>query len=51
MLCGRGILDSDDRIDWRNCEISESEEIEFVSKLKQNFKPFDFTNDGDSDGD
>jgi hypothetical protein len=32
-----------DRVDWKDCRISEQEEREFAAKFRDEFKSFDFT--------
>ncbi|CAD6186691.1 unnamed protein product [Caenorhabditis auriculariae] len=49
VLAGRPILDCEAKIDWRACSLAKNKEVELVEKVKKSFKPFDFTNDGDSD--
>ncbi|KAI1720533.1 CWF19-like protein 1 like protein [Ditylenchus destructor] len=48
VLCSKAILDAPEKVDWANCKLSEQKETELVQQLKADFKPFDFTNDGDS---
>lgn len=47
MLAGAALLDCEEKVDWRQCEIEKSEQLKLVDKLKLAFKPFDFTDDDD----
>ena len=50
VLASSAILDCEEKIDWRGCVLPEETEKELVLALKDTFKPFDFTDDGnDSD--
>ncbi|CAK5025842.1 unnamed protein product [Meloidogyne enterolobii] len=51
VLASKALLDCEDHIDWRNCSLEKDKEVELVNKLKNGFKPFDFTNTEDSDED
>uniref|UniRef100_A0A915D2X6 CWF19-like protein 1 n=1 Tax=Ditylenchus dipsaci TaxID=166011 RepID=A0A915D2X6_9BILA len=48
VLCGKALLDAEEKIDWKNCELSKEKEAGMTMALKEQFKPFDFTNSGDS---
>jgi hypothetical protein len=41
-------LDYEDKVDWRNCSLGKEKEAELVNRMKEGFRPFDFTN-ADSD--
>lgn len=41
--CAETLLNAEDRIDWRNCKIPKSMEIDIVNAFKEKYKPFDFT--------
>uniref|UniRef100_A0A0N5AXC5 CwfJ_C_1 domain-containing protein n=1 Tax=Syphacia muris TaxID=451379 RepID=A0A0N5AXC5_9BILA len=49
VLSGPAILNCEEKIDWRSCELEKSVQADLVKKLQQDFKPFDFTDDDDSD--
>ncbi|KAL7073260.1 hypothetical protein ACQ4LE_007326 [Meloidogyne hapla] len=51
VLASKALLDCEDHIDWRNCSLGKEKEVELVNKLKNGFKPFDFTNVENSDED
>lgn len=36
-----GLLSMADRADWRNCKVSNEEEIQMVDDFKQGFREFD----------
>ncbi|VDM46490.1 unnamed protein product [Toxocara canis] len=48
VLAGRALLNCEEKVDWRVCEIPRDEQAVLVKKLQESFKPFDFT-DADSD--
>lgn len=50
VLASKALLDCEDKVDWRNCALDKEKETELTNKLKDMFKPFDFT-DNDSDED
>lgn len=45
VLATRALLNCEDKIDWRSCELEKEEQTGLVKKLQQSFKPFDFTED------
>ncbi|PAV79700.1 hypothetical protein WR25_19083 isoform C [Diploscapter pachys] len=47
VLAGNGVLNCEEKTDWKNCVLGKDKESELVEKFKQAFKPFDFTEDGD----
>uniref|UniRef100_A0A915B5N8 Cwf19-like protein C-terminal domain-containing protein n=1 Tax=Parascaris univalens TaxID=6257 RepID=A0A915B5N8_PARUN len=50
VLATRALLNCEEKVDWRNCELAKDEQIMLVKKLQHSFKPFDFTdNDSDSE--
>uniref|UniRef100_A0A0M3HFK4 CwfJ_C_2 domain-containing protein n=1 Tax=Ascaris lumbricoides TaxID=6252 RepID=A0A0M3HFK4_ASCLU len=50
VLAGRALLNCEEKVDWRNCELAKDEQTILVKKLQDSFKPFDFTdNDSDSE--
>ncbi|GMS79289.1 hypothetical protein PENTCL1PPCAC_1464, partial [Pristionchus entomophagus] len=49
VLASDEILGCEDKVDWRACELGKEEETKFTKKLQERFKPFDFTDAGDSD--
>ncbi|CAI5451942.1 unnamed protein product [Caenorhabditis angaria] len=49
VLASAPILDCEEKIDWKKCVLEKEKEIELVNKLKEAFKPFDFTAEDDSD--
>lgn len=51
VFASNALLDCEEKVDWRNCALGKEEEAELTKKLKEQFKPFDFANDDDSDED
>ncbi|VDK44991.1 unnamed protein product [Anisakis simplex] len=51
VLCGSALLNCEEKVDWRGCEMKRDEQAELVKRLQNSFKEFDFTDEGDSDGD
>ncbi|CAJ0581583.1 unnamed protein product, partial [Mesorhabditis spiculigera] len=43
------VLDCEEKADWRACALDKEKETELSKQLQARFKPFDFTDDGDSD--
>ncbi|RXG54846.1 CWF19-like protein 1 [Armadillidium vulgare] len=44
------LLNMPDRVDWRECKISQEEETALRDNIRKKFEPFDFTlEDEDSD--
>ncbi|EJW76275.1 hypothetical protein WUBG_12817 [Wuchereria bancrofti] len=43
VLAEPALLDCEEKIDWRQCELEKSEQAKLIDNLKQIFKPFDFT--------
>lgn len=37
------ILNLPNKVDWRECKLSRTEEDCLVKRIRQNFEPFDFT--------
>lgn len=50
-VCAETLLNAEDRIDWRNCQISKNIEEDIVRNFKAGYKDFDFTQDDDDDSD
>ena len=40
LACDR-ILDINDKVDWKDCQLDKEEEIELASRIRRNFQPFD----------
>lgn len=51
VLASPNLLNCTDRVDWRECKISEEEETRLRNKIRLSFQPFDFTLENDSDSD
>lgn len=49
VVCCSDILDMCERSDWKHCTISDEAETSMTKKFRDEFKPFDFTLDDDSD--
>lgn len=43
VLASQNLLDMPERIDWKDCKISQDEEKELASKFREEFQPYDFT--------
>ncbi|XP_059619682.1 CWF19-like protein 1 homolog [Phlebotomus argentipes] len=43
VLCSENLLNCDDKIDWKECQLDVESEKEIVQRFKEEFKPFDFT--------
>jgi len=43
MMASECLLNMPDRVDWRKCTLEEPEEREVALKVRDGFKPFDFT--------
>lgn len=41
VLASDRILDINDRIDWKDCQMDKEEEIELANKIRKEFQPFD----------
>lgn len=48
-LCAETILNAEDRIDWRNCQLPRSIEEDLVRTFRVGYKEFDFIQDDDDD--
>lgn len=46
-LCAENILNCDDKIDWRNCQLPKNVEEDLVRKFRVGYKEFDFVQDDD----
>ncbi|TKR93928.1 hypothetical protein L596_008292 [Steinernema carpocapsae] len=51
VLTGPQLLDCEEKIDWRECEMPKEEQAALVKKLSKEFKKFDFSTDSDDDSD
>lgn len=51
VLSSPTILNCEDKADWRQCQLSKEEEIDYVKNFREKFQPYDFTADQDSDSD
>lgn len=45
VFCSAELLDCEGKADWRQCTLSKETETEYVTKFREEFKPFDFTLD------
>ncbi|VDO69562.1 unnamed protein product [Onchocerca flexuosa] len=43
VLAEAALLDCEEKVDWRQCELEKNEQAKLVDNLKQMFKPYDFT--------
>lgn len=50
-VCAETLLNAEDRIDWRNCQVTKSIEEDIVRQFKAGYKKFDFAQDEDDDDD
>lgn len=41
VLASDKILDLDDRVDWKDCQLGQEEEIELAKRIRRDFQPFD----------
>lgn len=48
-LCAETLLNAEDRIDWRNCQLPRSIEDDLVRGFRVGYKEFDFVQDVDDD--
>lgn len=48
-LCAETILNSDDKIDWRNCQLPKGIEEDLVRAFRVGYKEFDFIQDDDDE--
>lgn len=48
-LCAEGLLNAEDKIDWRNCQLPKSIEEDLVRAFRVGYKEFDFVQDDDDD--
>ncbi|CAD5231905.1 unnamed protein product [Bursaphelenchus xylophilus] len=49
VLCGPKLLNAPEKVDWRECVLSNENEIDATQRVKKLFKPFEFNEDSDSD--
>ncbi|VDN54680.1 unnamed protein product [Dracunculus medinensis] len=47
VLAERQLLNCEEKVNWRSCELNKRQEEELVADLKKSFKPYDFTDDDD----
>ncbi|MCL4137406.1 UNVERIFIED_CONTAM: hypothetical protein GTU68_054051 [Idotea baltica] len=45
------LLNIPERVDWRECKISEEEETRLRGRIRDAYRPFDFTLEGEEDED
>lgn len=43
IFCAEGLLNCEEKVDWKQCLLDKEEEIEVVKRFREGFKPFDFT--------
>lgn len=43
IFCSSEVLDCEDKVDWRQCNLDKDVEIDYVKRFRDEFKPFDFT--------
>lgn len=43
IFCAEGLLNCEDKVDWRQCSLDKEQEVETVKRFRAEFKPFDFT--------
>lgn len=48
-LCAENLLNCEDKIDWRNCQLSRSIEDDLVRHFRVGYKEFDFIQDDDDE--
>ena len=48
-MAGKGLLNCEDKVDWRNCVLDKQREGELTDNLKHGFKAFDFTAEDDEE--
>jgi Protein similar to CwfJ C-terminus 1/Protein similar to CwfJ C-terminus 2 len=51
VVCAEGLLNAEDKIDWKSCLLPKGLEIDLVRMFKDEYKPFNFTLDDDDDDD
>lgn len=49
VLAGAALLDCEEKVDWRSCELDKAEQTKLVEKLQSAFKPFDFADNEDDE--
>ena len=47
VICSQDLLDCEDKVDWRSCQLNQTEEIECTQAFRKRFQPFDFTLEDD----
>ena len=47
MLADESLLNLPEKVDWKDCKVSNMEEIEMAQNFKEKFKKFDFTQTDD----
>uniref|UniRef100_U5EW12 CWF19-like protein 1 n=1 Tax=Corethrella appendiculata TaxID=1370023 RepID=U5EW12_9DIPT len=43
IICNENLMNCDEKIDWRQCNLGKEEEIDAVNRFRESFKPYDFT--------
>lgn len=43
LLTDSNLLDCEEKIDWRNCELDNEEVKQLVTEIRNEFKNYDFT--------
>lgn len=43
IFCAEGLLNCEEKVDWKQCLLEKDQEEETVKKFREEFKPFDFT--------
>lgn len=49
VLASPPILNVTERIDWRECKSTEEEETRLRNRIREDFRPYDFTLEDDDD--
>ncbi|XP_030388604.1 CWF19-like protein 1 homolog [Scaptodrosophila lebanonensis] len=45
VFCSENLLNCDEKVNWRECQLDKDEELALVKSFRKNFAPFDFTED------
>ena len=43
------LLDMEDKIDWRECQVPKEEEVKMTKDFRTTFQPYDFTLEDEDD--
>ncbi|KAG5679049.1 hypothetical protein PVAND_008646 [Polypedilum vanderplanki] len=49
LVCAETLLNAEDKVDWRDCQLPRNLEDKYVAKFKEGYKPFNFNIDEEED--